>query len=401
MTKRVLFVDEDPYLLKALKRSFRDMRDTWQIVYAGSGAEALKTLVKTPADVVLTGLRMSDMDGPTLLKCVMKLRPEAVRIVISGHTDHNMLLDSAGIAHQFITKPWKDDQVREAIQRAFVIQDILDKSGPKSVIAKITALPSLPSLYVQLVDELESGDASIDRVAEIVSQDPGMTAKILQLANSAFFCRLVTIADPVKAVGILGLDTIEAVTLTAGLIQKLDPRKLNGFPVDALWGHSLQTGQYVKQIGRLMDADKALQDSAYLAALLHDIGKLLLAYYFPGQQQTYDALIEKGGICAREAEISAFGASHEDVGAYLLGLWGLPLPVVEAVRFHHRPMRCTSPGLEPLTLVHCANALLLALEPVAANGCHPADDLDYDYLAALDLTGQLDDWRMLASSVCA
>jgi HD-like signal output (HDOD) protein len=361
--------------------------------FVESGPEALDMLAQEPFDVVVTDMRMPKMDGAQLLTEVKERYPYVVRIVLSGHSDQEKILQSVRPAHQYLSKPAEAEALKDTIVRACAVRDLLSQEALKSVVAKIDSLPSLPSLYAEIVDELMSPNASILKIGQIIAKDLSMTTKVLQMVNSAFFALPRHISDPSQAVSLLGLDTVKALVLTVEVFSKFDQDKLAAFDIERLWHHSIATGQLVRRITKLEGGDKQLQDDAYMAGLLHDIGKLVLVDSYADQYRQIQESAAQGHLTLVDAETKTLGASHAEVGAYLLGLWGLPDPIVEAVAFHHRPQDCPAHTFIPLAAVYIANAL----QHVEANSrddiCEDSCALDLAYLAELGLNERIEIWR--------
>jgi HD-like signal output (HDOD) protein len=136
-------------------------------------------------------------------------------------------------------------------------------------------------------------------------------------------------------------------------------------------------------------------DEAFVAGLLHDTGKLVLASNFPQSYEQVLARAPSGGMELLRAEERLFGANHAEVAAYLLGLWGLPIPVVEAVALHHHPRKCSHLQFSPLTAVHAADALVHWQTEIEAG---TGDSFDLEYLSALGLDGRVEQWRAAAEA---
>jgi DNA-binding NarL/FixJ family response regulator len=185
--KRVLFVDDDPLILSGLRRMLRDQRQEWEMCFACSGEDALRMLAEIPCDVVVSDMRMPQMDGAELLSRVRSMFPDTVRIVLSGQSDKEAILKCVGPAHQFLSKPCVPERLRETIQRACAVKGVLKSTELRTLVSQIDNLPSIPKVYERLISELRGPDVSIEDVANLIAADVGMTAKILQLVNSSFF----------------------------------------------------------------------------------------------------------------------------------------------------------------------------------------------------------------------
>lgn len=393
MKKRVLFVDDEPNVLQSIRRLLHSARAEWNMQFVKSGPEALAVLAQEAFDVVVTDMRMPKMDGAQLLTEIKDRYPHMVRIVLSGHSDQEMILRSVRPAHQYLSKPAEAEALKSTISRACALRELLSQETLKSVVSRIDALPSLPSLYAEIVEELMSPNASIQKIGKVIAKDLGMTTKVLQLVNSAFFALPRRISDPSQAVSLLGLDTVKALVLTVEVFSKFDQNKLATFDIESLWNHSIATGQLVKSIARIEAAGKQVQDDAYMAGLLHDIGKLVLADNYPDQYREIQGVLAHEHLALADAEVQILGASHAEVGAYLLGLWGLPDPIVEAVAFHHRPQDCPANSFIPLVAVHVANVLQYDNTcPRSDTGEEPVG-LDADFLFKIGLNERIELWR--------
>lgn len=377
MKKRVLFVDDETMVLQGLQRMLRPMRNDWDMEFIESGAAALESMAAVPADVVISDMRMPGMNGAQLLTEVMKRFPKTVRIILSGHADHDLVLKAVGSTHQYLHKPCEPEVLKATVQRAVALGDSLDNEQVKSLVSQMSRLPSLPTVYLKVVEELQSTDASLTRVGEVMARDVGMSAQVLKLVNSAFFGLRRRVASPSDAVNYLGLDTIKALVLSLHTFSQYESTDLGGISMVALRNHSLLTAACAKHIARMESADAKLVDEAFIGGLLHDAGKLVLAANFSAQYSRAMRLAQEGGLTFTAAEHGVFGCNHAEVGGYLLGLWGLPVAVVECVSYHHHPGRTLENTFSPLTAVHAANVLAYQLDKECVAGKAPQFDLDY------------------------
>lgn len=386
--KHILFVDDEPLVLKGLQRMLRDMRHEWEMTFLESGAACLEFMAQHPVDVVVSDMRMPGMNGAQLLNLVMQRHPSTVRLILSGHADQELILKCVGSTHQYLSKPCDPQALRATVARVIDLEFSLHNEHLQRLMAQMDHLPSVPALYVEIVERLHDPEVSLEEVGNIIGRDLGMTAKILKLVNSAFFGLRRELASPTEAVTYLGLDTIKSLVLSLEAFSQFDAQRLGGFSLDALWSHSLRTAALAREIAKLERADKKLMDEAFVSGLLHDAGKAALAFNFPERYAEVMRQTGAHGGQGFEAEQQVFGAHHADAGGYLLGLWGLPMPVVEAILFHHHPASSHNPAFSPLTAVHAANALIRAAE---SPGAAPAWDLAY--LDRLALGNRIEVWR--------
>jgi len=388
MSKRILFVDDDPMLLSGLQRSLHGMRKEWDMEFVEGGRQALERLARTPFDLVVTDMRMPEMDGAQLLEHIKTRHPRTMRFVLSGQSDRETILRSIGPTHQFLSKPCDPEELKQKVAQAFALRDLMENPTLKEIVSRMDTVPSLPSLYVSLTEALGQSDISVAKIAHIIKQDMGMTSKVLQLVNSAFFALPCEISSPHQAVSLLGIDNVRAVVLSVHVFSELEG---NPSPeLAALWPHSLRTAAYARAIARAERSPQRLEDDAFASGLLHDIGRLLLSSACSTQYEAIWQSVRAGKATLAEAESQSLGCTHAEVGAYLLGLWGLPESVVQAVAWHHTPSRSGVSAFAPVIAVHVADAYHYRLNPGTAMNNLP--ELQENLLAEMGLSERMAAW---------
>jgi HD-like signal output (HDOD) protein len=392
--KRILFVDDEPNILAGLKRMLRSMRKEFELQFAENGQEALAILEATDFDVVVSDMRMPGMDGAQLLTEIQKRHPYSIRIMLTGQAQEESILKTVGVAHQFLAKPCEPEYLKAILLRASGLHDLISHAALKKIVSQLGTLPSLPEVYAKLRKAMEDPEISVAEVAAIIEEDMAMSAKVLQLVNSAFFGLFQKVESPARAVNLLGLDTIKNLVLGVGAFSKIKTSsKL--FPVKRLWSHSMAVGTCAKKIALSESDDKELIDNCFIAGLLHDIGKLVLLAQMVDQYEQAVLLAKKESICLRRAEKEIFDTVHGDIGAYLMGLWGMPGPVVEAIGFHHRLDNYPDTGFNPAMAVHAANAIYYENRPDEIIGA--PHKIHKDYLQTLGFGDKIDHWRELCA----
>ena len=392
--KQLLFVDDEVKVIDGLRRMLRPLRDEWAMEFTTSGREALALLATRPFDVIVTDMRMPEMDGAQLLDVVRMRFPKMVRIVLTGQCNRESVLRLLAVAHRHLTMPCDADTLKSAIARTCALRDLLNNPVLLGMISQMRSVPSLPALYMEVNRELETKDFSLDKVGQIIGRDVGMTAKIMQVVNSASFGLRGRAADPAQALKLLGSETTKILVLAANVFTQIDPAVLKAVAINLIWEHCRQSSKLAALICQAENASPLVAQLASMAGMLQDTGRLILATHHTAGYVEAMRLCQRGQSLS-DAERQVFGATHAEVGAYLLGLWGLPEPIVEVIAWHHCPNRCPATSFGPLTAVHAANALL---EP-SAEGPVGATELDVLYLERLALASRLDAWRSLARAM--
>jgi response regulator RpfG family c-di-GMP phosphodiesterase len=283
---RILFVDDEPNIRDGMRRMLRSMRNEWDMEFAESGDDALLTIDEwrdagKPFDVVVSDMRMPGMDGADLLARVKEVSPDCVRLILSGHSDTASIMKTVGTAHQYLNKPCDPELLKRTIKRAFALRLLLRDEHLQKVVGQISSLPSLPVVYQEVMTCLQRTNASLGDVAKVIGKDVGMTATLLKLVSSAFFGLSKPVSTIERAVSFLGLDTLITLVLAQGIFREAAQIRVPGFSIAALWQHSLQTAGAARVIAAQEGLDQTTLDDAFLAGMLHDIGKLVLAQSMP------------------------------------------------------------------------------------------------------------------------
>lgn len=378
---RVLFVDDESALLENLRRRLYRAKSKWHMTFVDSGALALEQLKSDSYDVIVTDMRMASMDGAQLLELASEISPETIRIVLSGYTEERQVMRLVPLAHQYLAKPCKAERLEQLIDRSVRLKELLGKARVRMAVGRIRQLPVLPRVYGRLRDAMARDNASVAEVAQIIASDSAVTAKIMQVANSAFFRLARPISRIDQAVAHLGFAAIRSLALSAEVFcawpQEAAP---------AAWLEPERLQQHSSSIAAgacaLAGASPWALD-ALLAGLLHDIGYWVLLQQCPEELASAVALAEERGIALVEAERMTLDATHAEVGAYLLGLWGLPHPIVEAVAFHHNPLAAHQRDFGPLAALAIAEALMPACGAAHDRGRIAETRPDDSYLTTL------------------
>ena len=386
--KRILFVDDEPNVLDGLKRMLYAFRNDWDMVFVSSGQEALRQMEQSSFDVLITDARMPQMSGIALLTEVVDRYPQTVRMVLSGTADTEITLSSVTLAHQYLAKPCDARTLRATVERALNLRVMLDDPGLKQLVSRIHTLPSIPTVYTELMQAVQSPDVAPKEIGLIIEKDLAMSAKVLQLVNSAFFGTQRRITNPSQAVIYLGTETVKALALTVSVFSQFDTQRIPRFSLQSVRDHSVAVATLARHIATSLQLSKSSVEDAFLGGLLHELGKLVLACNYPKQYEEAMTRAEQEGVPIEDAEREVFGTTHAEIGAYLLWLWGLPDGVTEIVARYQRPTP-ESPGA-PVVAVHVADALVEGESERSVN---------VQCLTEMGLIEHLPEWKQLREAV--
>jgi HD-like signal output (HDOD) protein/ActR/RegA family two-component response regulator len=379
--KSILFVDDERAVLDGLRARLHALNSKWTMKFVESGALAITEMQEHPYDVIVTDMRMPMMSGATLLEHVGANWPQTIRVVLSGYSELEMTTSLVPLAHQYLSKPCQPRQLENVIERCLLLHDLLSRPQLRAVVGRIQKLPSLPAIYAAFQSILSNQSVTNREVAALVTADAALAARVLQIVNSAFFRLARRISSVEQAVAYLGFTAIRNLAMSVEVFSKWPGGTCSVLNLGLLQLHA----QGVAAAANALGAKTTFADDAMLAGLLHDIGYWVLAQECPEELGKAVALSISARIPLYAAEMEIIGASHAEIGAYLLGIWGLPLSVVEAVAHHHQPERVSHSEFDVLAAVVSAHALVPSDDATAFGRDVPPDPkIDATYLAGVN-----------------
>ena len=332
--KRIMFVDDEREVLDGLRQSLYRTRAVWDLAFAESADAAIAALELAPADALVTDIRMPGNDGVQLLATVASRWPDTARIALSGYSDARQAAALVPLAQQFLGKPTDASSIQSAIKQCLRVQELLRSQALRQAVGRIRTVPALPQVYQRLLLLARSDGTTTADIAEAISQDSGVAAKVLQIANSAFFRAARTIGSLEQAAAHLGLATLRDIALCAEVFREWRAHDIPPELAPArLQSHALSVALHVRELTR----GRSWREEAFLAALLHDIGYWILLQISSQDLTRAWTVSRRTGRALTDVEREMFGTTHAEIGAYILGLWGLPFVIVEAVALHHDP----------------------------------------------------------------
>lgn len=371
MNKSILFVDDEKPILKAIRRMF--LGSNYAVFFAESALDALNILSKNTIDLIVSDLKMPEMGGYELLSKVMIMYPSTIRVILSGCSEEDLIFSAIknNLARAYFLKPWEDENLKTAIDEMFKTQDLLKSKNLLDTINSFNSIPTLPGLYMNL-NKLIEEDADIDKISATIQEDPAISSKVLQIANSAYFGAKT--GSVKKAIMNLGLVNIRNIALTSEIFDLISN---NSKEKELLWIHSSLTNQImIKTYKDLLK--KKLLDKDASAGLMHDIGKIILFKNFPKEYEIVFNNVRNRKIPFTQSEKEIFNVTHDEIGAYILNWWGIPTSMVEAALYHHNPLNASEIYRELVCTIHIAayySLKLLKLEYYST-----LDDNAFSYL---------------------
>jgi HD-like signal output (HDOD) protein/ActR/RegA family two-component response regulator len=395
--KRVLFVDDESKILDGIRRMMHSERERWDMQFAIGGEAALQACEAGRFDVVVSDMRMPGMDGATLLGHIRDRYPATARIILSGYSEAALAIRAVPVAHRFLAKPCTASDLQSTIERVCALQELLCAPEIRGVVGSVGQLPSLSRTYTSLAQALTNPDTSINEVASIIEEDVGMSAKVFQLVNSAFFGLAQKVTNLPGAAAYLGLETIKNLALASEVFRVFVPdKRIPQSTCESIQNHAHHTAA----IAGVLPIEQKNREITVVASLLHDVGRLILASRMPDQFCAANSLAAERGCRLFEVEEELLGTTHAEIGAYLLGLWGLPNVAVEAIAHHHRPTRIPHTGFDSSVAVYVAD--LLADELETHHKRQEGDglsDYDRDCLQTIGVLPQLAEFREIAREI--
>ncbi len=371
----VLFVDDEPAILSGLKNLFRRDRDRWDIVVAQSGEQALQELEKRPFTVVVSDMRMPGVDGATLLTAIKEKSPSTVRIMLSGQADRDSIVRALPALHQLLSKPCEADVLRGVLERSMHLETLPIDEEVRGQIGRLATVPSTRAVFDKMTAAL-AANSSTTEIADIVRRDPAMAAKVLQLVNSGYFGAGRSTSSIEGAVRYLGVERLRHLVTTASVFTMAGSDPFHS--QEKLRAAAVRCAELTT---RMLGVD--VNHEAYVAALLHDIGCIVLC---SGETAV---TLER---CAASESVTGT-ATHAEIGACLLGIWGLPRRIVDAVRSHRLPATAPAEVQEIAAAIHVADAY--TNEHFAVTG---EAAIDREALDSLGLGDKVASWIAIASA---
>jgi HD-like signal output (HDOD) protein len=393
MKRSIYVVDDQAPVLDTTVLVLRSLGKEWEVTGFTDPFAALAAVKAKGPDAILSDELMPGLQGSQLLEQVRSISPNTVRLIMSGCVALNKLTLITS-AHQYIAKPFDAYKLRDLIHRSFVAQERIVNKGLQSLVTSIRSIPSLPQAHQALLKELEDTDAPSTTVARLIGDDPGLSIKVLQLANSALFGRGYLVTSPIDAVSCLGTEMVAAIVLAQSVFRHYESLKNRDVDLPRVWAHCWGTACLAQYLCREKKLPHKAGEEAFLAGLLHEAGRFILVDNFPDQFHIAadDARHSKIplSVCLREA----FQASPSEISAYVLELWGLPGGLVNSIALLDSPGKEPTPGFSLTSALYIADHLASQTFPPDP---FPIEDWKAGYLESVGCLDDIPSWAELSA----
>jgi len=349
--RKILFVDDEKQILKSLRRVF--FKSEYNCFYADSGEKALKILNEYNINLIISDVRMPEMDGFELLKKVKDDYPEVIRLILSGYSKKEDVVDALGknLMRTYLQKPWNNSELLNIIRKVFEFEDIIADEKLLEYFNNLESLPTVPEIYIKInkmIDENESAE----HISKEIEKDQSLSVTILKIANSAFYDN--NIGSVKQAIMYVGLTNLKNIILSNSVFNSTNLDNMKD-----LWKHALLTNKIAGFIYKKILLKK-IPELYSSAGLLHDIGRVVIMDYFENENRNMNILLNNNPVDLKiriQYENKMIGFDHVKIGGYLLNWWGIPYPIIETAMFHHDPLNDVVINKEIVSVIHLANIL--------------------------------------------
>lgn len=389
----VLFAGPDPVSVGQFHTQVPKDQSTWELATAESGEETFRHLKQGRFDAVIFDdeFPRSELDA-----FYQTLEPQSSTVAFI-RSDRMAPSAEGEVPLPVLSKRSDLKAVDSAIRRGLLRRELGLNAAVQTLSSETKTVPSLPSTFQQICRELENPEVDLETVAMHLSNDPVISARVLQAVNSAAFGLAREISNTFEAVSLLGVEETRSLVLFSGMVAQFDASRCAGFMVEAYWMHSLITAQFARWICRQEACPKTTGEQAYTAGLIHDLGKLILAANLPERYTETIRHMKSNRCSAAVAEAEILGVDHALLAGYMLADWALPYEIIEAVAFHHEPQRSDSDPFSPCAAVHIADAL--AHERNAGEKDTTLERLNLPFLQSRGVLDHYPDWRKICGKL--
>ena len=388
MKRSIYIVDDQPEVLEIATAIVRAMLPNSVVTGFSDPLKALQAIKANRPDLILSDQIMPGMPGSQLLEEARVASPASLRIIMSGFVPPDKLTEITS-AHQYLAKPFDALQLKRLLERTFAAHDHVQDKQLQMVVTSIRSLPSLPQVHHKLLAQLNSVEGASESIGQMVSQDAGLSAKVLQLANSPLFGREYIVANPEQAVFCLGTSVVAAVVLSQSLFKHYQTTANPDFSLAPIWSHCWETAALAQCYCREQGLPRQERDVVFLAGLLHETGRLILMDNFPAEYQGACDDARQSGSPLGPLLREVFQAPPCKIAAYLLDLWGWPKSVVTSVSLVEHPEEEKATGFTAAAALYIADQISSRQTPPDP---FPPEAWNAAYLRSIGCSDDIQQW---------
>ena len=282
------------------------------------------------------------------------------------------------------------DDMKIALQNIFNLNNIVVNPKVRSFVHKMHSLPTLPYIYTEIMRKLKNPDITARDIGKLIEKDVSLTAEILRIVNSSYYAIRNQICNPAQAVVMLGMTNVRDIVLSLFLYNHFKVRNFKGISFKSLWNHSLATAGYARQIAHMNSQNDCNLGEVFVAGLLNCVGTLFIAQEYPEDYFQVALMAERDRIPLLEAEESVFDFNHNEMGAYLMGMWGLSESIVKAIAYSDDIEKIRQPEIEYPLIIYLAKRVDYFKHPYWCKGLVP--EIERDMLSDLSYFEEIESW---------
>ncbi|NLP33581.1 MAG: HDOD domain-containing protein [Clostridiales bacterium] len=346
---RILIVDDEKQILKAMKRLFSETE--YDVLTAENGVEALELLEKTKVDMIICDMKMPIMDGYHLLSRIKKEYPNMIRISLSGYAEETAMYKATlhNISDYNIFKPWNNKNLLEDIHRIFASHRRLNTTNIHKAIEDIELFKEMPANCKHLLNLIENEDQ--ETLIYEIEQDTEISNLLMKVASSSIYGAMPV---SVKQAAIyIGMHNLKCFLYWAAMVIRIGYADQDENLIGLLWKHAYSTNKILLFLYEAF-LHKQPPEASLFTGLLLNTGLIALIHE---HEDMYEDVFDNSSYILEDLfslENEKFGVTHTDIGAYLLNRWDLPFPIVEAALYHHNPQDPLIINKELVNCVHIA-----------------------------------------------
>lgn len=376
MQHRILFIHKD---IKDLTEITSFVSREYAVFTTSSSAEALTIVANQNIHLVYCDMKQSTADGMPLLEKIRESYPDVIRIVLGDQENDEAIINalSRNIAKACLYKPWNSEKILKLIDQVFEAEKKLEEAKLLSSIINLTDLPTIKTSYQRIIHLIDA-DGEIEEIVSAIESDPAISAKILRIANSAYYG--IRTASIKQAFMYLGFKNIRDLVLSSSVFDMFNADDLPTRLFQPLWQQAFITGKIIHSLYKMM-GKKALSFITS-AGVLMNIGIVFFLQSFTEKYMQLIQEVKQGQDDGRtpdleSMEMQMFGVTHSTAGGYLLNWWGMPFQIVEAALYHHTPLSDAVINKEYLCVLHVAEHYSAQLLHYENHGSFDENTLTY------------------------